>query len=245
MRHIHHIVFAALFLAGVLASSRSAFAQSDGAKLDERILKDTDREFGGVYRDMGVVQRKAMNKENRLLLSLFGSLDLSDLPYSNLGLNVDVGWAFSDFFEVYFHYSPFFMNQLRNYAKQLDQYTDGSGNTPLVNLSKMKAGYGVTIVWAPSYGKDSIGSQTILRSDTFFKFSYSRTSFEGLNTATLVKEKNGANTYTLGVGKTFFFGKYVGARVVANAIYSGVPDLSGVVKNFFIGGIEFGSVLYW
>jgi hypothetical protein len=244
MRFIHHIVFATVFIAMTLAVPRLAHAQNDAVKLDERILKDTDREFGGVYRDMGVVQRKAMDKGGRFLLSTFGSLDLSDLPYSNLGANVDAGYAISDFLEIYFHWVPVFMNQKRNYAKQLLDYTNSDGDTPLADISKMKKGIGGTIIWAPSYGKDSIGSHTILRSDTFFKLSYARTSYAGLD-ASLKEVKSTANTFTLGVGKTFFFGKFVGARIVANAIYAGVPNLRGEVKNFFIGGIEFGSVLYW
>jgi hypothetical protein len=227
-----------------LFSSGPSFAQTEAVELDQRILKDTDREFGGVYRDMGVVQRKAMDKGGRFLFSTFGSLDLSDLPYSNLGMNLDVGYALSDFFEIYFHWVPAFINQKRNYATQLDAYTDGSGNTPLADISKMKRGMGATMIWAPSYGKDSIGSRTILRSDTFFKLSYTRTNFEGPNSLGVI-QKHASNAYSLGVGKTFFFGRYVGARIVANATYIGVPNLSGVVTNFFIGGVEFGSTFYW
>jgi hypothetical protein len=253
MRLIHHIVFATLFLFVATLVPVAARAQSDAAQLDERILKDTDREFGGVYRDMGVVQRKAMDKGGRFLFSLFGSLDLSDLPWSNLGANADIGYAISDFLEVYVHWAPLFMNQERNYAKQLENYecsaaaiADGfceSGDSPQAELQRFIRGYGATIVWAPSYGKDSIGSSTILRSDTFFKFSYQRSTFQAKSSISTTQY--GANTYALGVGKTFFFGKHIGARAVVNAIYTGVPNFDGVVKNFFIGGVEFGTVLYW
>ncbi len=249
MRHIHRFVFATLFLSAAALSPLWANAQSDAAQLDQRILKDTDREFGGVYRDMGVVQRKAMDKGGRFLFSAFGSLDLSDLPWSNLGANTDVGYAISDFFEVYFHWAPLFMNQERNYAKLLQNYecsdppTLCKAGAPQADLQRFRSGIGGTIIWAPSYGKDSLGSQTILRSDTFFKLTYQRSTFQAKESIS-TKKYNG-NTYSLGVGKTFFLGKSVGIRIVANAIYTAVPDLDGELKNFFIGGVELGTVLYF
>ncbi len=255
IRLSNHVLRFLLVVAGVQATHLS-FGQSEAVELDQRILKDTDREFGGVYREMGVVQRKAMDKGGRFLFSIYGSMDFSDMPYSNLGLNFDIGYALSDFFEIYVHANPLFFNQRRRYATNLNRYECSqesvdsgiceAGDTPLANLARMKSAYGGTIIWAPSYGKDSIGTRTILRSDTFFKFSYARLSFKGLNLGTGSSQSaKSSNLFQLGIGKTFFLGKYVGIRAVASGVYAGVPNLEGKVNNFMFGVGEIGTMIYW
>ena len=118
--------------------------------------------------------------------------------------NVNPGYAISDFWEVYLAFAPFYVTQKRDIVEQIES----TGNT--IVASKAKYSYGAELVWSPLYGKDSLGSRTIIRSDTFLKFGAHKVVYDtdsGLN-------------FVLGLGKTYFLTKHIGLRGVVNGNYT-------------------------
>jgi outer membrane beta-barrel protein len=180
--------------------SGPCFAQK--VALDRGIKPDEeDAEVSSVFREMGVVQRKAMQKADKWLIGSYGSLDFSDGPYSMYGLNFDVGYALSDFWEVYVNYVPLFLSTKRSIVDKLEE----QGLS--ISFSKPKYQFGGAVVWAPAYGKDSIGSKRVIRSDTFFKLGAYNTQYESGN----------GMKFTFGVGKTYFLTPWSGFRIAATA----------------------------
>jgi len=170
---------------------------------------ETLEEIASVYKDMGVLQRRAMPKAGRFLISSYGSLDFSDGPYSMYGLNLNPGYAFSDFFEVYLNFVPLYINTARSIVGKVESLTLANGEKATILFSKPKMSYGGELLWAPAYGKDSIGSRRVVRSDTFFKLGASMVKYE---------DDSGLR-FLLGVGKTFFWPKYFGFRIAAVGSY--------------------------
>ena len=76
------------------------------------------------------------------------------------------------------------------------------------------------MIWAPLYGKDSLGVRSIVRSDTFFKFGV----------MWIMYGHGDGSRFQLGVGKTYFVGKQVGLRVTASGNY--VQTIVDKVKDF-------------
>jgi len=168
--------------------------------LDPNLAPKSEEEVSNVFRDMGVVQKRAMPKGERWLVSAYGSFDFSDGPYSNYSVHVNPGYAISDFVEVYLNFVPFHIVSPRSIVDKLQTQI-----TPPVTVieAKPKMQFGAEVLWAPLYGKDSMGINRIIRSDTFVKFGASMISFEGGESGL---------AFNLGVGKTFFFTKSAGFR---------------------------------
>ena len=194
-----------------LAASGTAFAA--GTPLDSGLRTDDkeSEEISNVFKEMGVVQKRAMPKGGRFLFSAYGSFDFSDGPYTNYSININPGYALSDFFEVYVNYVPMFITQARSINDQLASLTvynaAGQRTTPYISAALPKSQIGAELLWAPAYGKDNLGLRTVLRSDTFFKLGVAQTTYD---TDTGLR-------FVLGVGKTFFLGRYAGLRLCVNA----------------------------
>lgn len=174
--------------------------------LDSTIKTGSDDEISDVFRDMGVVQRRAMRKGGRFLLSTYGTLDFSDGPYTNYSLSLNPGYAISDFFEVYAQFSPLYLFQKRSIVDLVSQLYDSNGAQAEIVAARPKYQYGLEFLWAPLYGKDSMGMSRILRSDTFLKFGISQIKYDtdkGLG-------------IKFGVGKTFFINRNLGFRFCVN-----------------------------
>jgi len=182
----------------------------------------------GVFRDMVVVQRRAMVKGGRFLLSTYAALDFSDNPYTMYGFQVNPGYAISDFFEVYINYAPYFRTSERRIVKEL------TALGVAVETSKPKRQIGAEVLWAPLYGKDSVGSRRVLRSDTFFKFGVMQIKYD----------IGSGMKFHFAVGKTFFFNKYLGIRPVISENYVQTVR-NGVKKYSFFAIVETGLVGYF
>jgi len=185
-------------------SSPESTPQSGSIKtpLDSTVRVGSDDEISNVFRDMGVVQRKAMRKGGRFLLSTYGTLDFSDGPYTNYSVSVNPGYAISDFLEVYAQFSPLYIVNKRSIVDLVSSLTLQGGAQATITSARPKYQYGIEILWAPLYGKDSFGINTILRSDTFLKFGVSQIQYDSTKGLGL----------KLGLGKTFFLSKYMGFR---------------------------------
>ena len=174
-------------------------AHADAA-LDPNVAPKSEEEVSNVFRDMGVVQKRAMPKGERWLVSTYASFDFSDGPYSNYSFHVNPGYAVSDFVEIYLNFVPFHIVSPRSIVDKLQ--TQISPPVTVIE-AKPKMQFGAEVLWAPLYGKDSMGISRIIRSDTFVKFGASMISFEG---------GDSGMSFNLGVWKTFFFSKNTGFR---------------------------------
>lgn len=204
------------------------------ARAESLAQEALNRDFPVIFREMGVVQNKAMNKQDRFLLAPSIGIDFSDGPYSAYSIGARVGYAVSDFWEVYVLANPKFINQKRSFIKALeDQVAEQNLNVDLSG-GVAKSEYGVQFLWAPLYGKDSVGVSRILRSDTFLRFGISQIKYDigsGLK-------------FGLGVGKTFFLSRILGLRVLVEeamtqTIYQGVKKFSPITY------VETGAVFYF
>lgn len=193
----------AAILAGLCFISRAALAAE--TPLD-RSLKPTDQEqeeVSNVFRDMGVVQRRAMPKGNRFLFSTFGTFDFTDGPYTRYALNLNPGYALSDFFEIYLNYVPTFFVSQRSIVQEVEKLTPSSGERFTISAATPQTQIGGEILWAPAYGKDSFGIRNVIRSDTFLKLSVGQIKYDA----------GTGMRFVGGLGKTYFLGRSAGMRI--------------------------------
>ena len=192
-----------------------------------------ERDAPVVFKDMGVVQNKAMNKGGRFLFAPAFSFDFSDGPYTMYSVGARIGYALSDFWEVYLVANPKFIANKRGFFSSLERITANNNIDLDLEGSIAQGEYGIQLLWAPLYGKDSLGISRILRSETFLRFGASRIAYDGAFGVKL----------GLGIGKTFFLSKWAGLRAIVETsltqtIYSGVKEFTPITY------VESGLVFY-
>jgi outer membrane beta-barrel protein len=181
-----------------------------------------------LFEDMVVVQKKAMNKSGRFLLSSYASLDFSDGPYTLWAWNVNPGFALSDFWEVYVSFAPVYISQERDIVKKIK----GIGGT--IDAQQAKYSYGVELLWSPLYGKDSLGSRHVIRSDTFVKLGVHNIQYD---------KGNGYKIHTA-IGKTYFISNHLGFRpAISGNMIQTIVDNKKEFRFFAI--VEAGLVAYF
>ncbi len=220
-----------LFLIGANAGAAPSAVDN---KLDpDQTGFRSDEDVSPIFRNMGVVQKKAMVKSGKILFLPSMALEFSDGPFASYPINADIGVALSDFWEIYGNFSPIFVNSKRSIAKKVEELAPTSGETFSITAELPKMQYGLYFVWAPLYGKDSLGTTSIVRSDTFVRFGASMlkyTSDTGMR-------------FHLGVGKTFFFAKWLGLRFAVSGNYT--QTIVDDVKKFTPQTtIEIGPIFY-
>jgi hypothetical protein len=186
-----------------------------------------------VFRDMVVVQRKAKEKAKKILFYPYGSFDFSDGPTTMYGLNLDLGYAFSDEFELYAGYVPAFVANQRQIVSEVSSLTLQNGARAQLTYATPQAQYGLELLWAPAYGKDSWGPRHIVRSDTFFKLSAGMVQYSGAS----------GGRYGLSLGKTFFLSRLLNFRASAGTSYVQAV-VNGSATYYLLGILEFGIVWY-
>jgi len=198
------------------------------------ISEISGRDFPVVFKDMGVVQNKAMNKAGRFLVIPTFAVDFSDGPYSMYSIGARLGYALSDFWEVYLLANPKFISQKRGFFKSLEEQVSGAGYDVNLSGAVAESEYGAQILWSPLYGKDSLGVSKIIRSDTFLRFGISSLKYD-LGTGL---------KFGLGAGKTFFINKSLGFRVLVEQAMVQTINL-GVKKVTPITYVESGLAFYF
>ena len=191
-------VWIIIFIFTTLASPQMSRAATG---LDET-LEPTKEESSNVFSEMGVVQKKAMRKGGRFLLSSYMALDFSDGPYTSYSLHLNPGFAISDFFEIYASIAPQYFVSPRQIVGIVNGIPVQGGGTYTIVEARPKYEYGIELLWAPLYGKDSFGVSRVIRSDTFLKVGASQVTYDSTT----------GMSFRLGVGKTFFLGKWLGIR---------------------------------
>jgi outer membrane beta-barrel protein len=206
------------FLLLLAISHLGNIARAD-TPLDTSLEPPTD-EQSNVFQNMGVVQKKAMKKRNKFLLSSYFSLDFSDGPYTNYSFHINPGYAVSDFLEIYLSFAPAYIVSARPIVSQVNSITLSDGTNYSLIAARPKMEYGVEALWAPLYGKDSFGISSIIRSDTFLKFGATQVKYDSTN----------GMSFKLGIGKTFFLGNTVGLRLCID--YDYLQTVINDVKSF-------------
>ena len=225
-------------LAAFLLLTPNPCAQAAAAVALDRTLKpppgEGSEEISVVLKDMGVVQRKGMNKARKLLLSSYVGMDFSDGPFSMYSVNFDVGYALSDFWEIYLNAAPFYINSRRSIVDKVEGLTLQNGAQATITAALAKRQFGAELLWAPLYGKDSFGIRTVIRSDTFLKAGVSQVYYDTGDTGLRLH---------LGAGKTYFLGGRVGLRLTVSGNYQ--QTIVDQVKSFVpIIMVETGLVFY-
>ena len=197
-------------------------------------IQQSDQNVSTVFKDMVVVQRKAKKKAGHFLFSTHSTIDFSDGPITNYAINTNIGYAISDFWEAYINFVPYFIVNERPIVKKVQGLTLQNGGTATISYSKPKSQVDIDILWLPAYGKESWGPYSLIRSDTFLKFSAAQIQYEadtGLRFATLL-------------GKTYFLYDLLNLRVAAGATYS--ESVLDNKKTFnWAPVLEAGLVLYF
>lgn len=232
-RHLNKLCALILYFAMAFTQSPAYAAEAAlDPNLDPKKAGEPE-EVASVFRDMGVVQKRAMAKGGRFLLSTYGSLDFSDGPYTNYSLNLNPGFALSDFLELYLNVAPLFIVNARPIVETISQYQFVGGEKASISVAKPQRQFGLEVLWAPAYGKDSLGVRSIVRSDTFLKFGFSKVTFD----------TDDGMRFVAGVGKTYFLGKYAGLRFTVNLGYlQNVVEGVKAFRSMFL--LETGLVLY-
>ncbi len=234
---LQRIVFVLIILFQLNGYSQEVPSQGNpsGSLLDENVKLDQKEKISTVFRDLVVVQRKAKDKAHHYLFSPTLNFDFSDGPVTMYSLNLNFGYALSDFWEVYFNYVPSFVKNERDMIKKVSDLAIKNGMPPLtINYSKPMTQMGLSVLWAPAYGKDSWGPYSIIRSDTFFKLGIMQIAYEN----------NSGMRYDFQLGKTFFISKWWNLRVSAglNQIES---YLDSIRSTSVIAVMEGGFVYYF
>lgn len=237
--HLKSLSFILILLSSTWGYSQDLTGAKTAPTAKPVLNKDLDPkeafgEVSNLFEDVVAVQRKALKKSNSFLLSPYLSFDFSDSPYTMYALNLNVGYAPNEFWEIYANYVPFYIAQERSLSKKVRELTLANGLQAEIKTEKAKSSYGLDILWSPAYGKDSWGLRGVVRSDTFFALSAGMIKYE---TSSGLKTK-------LGVGKTFFIHEAFNFRVQAGvSILESVTD--GKKEMQTVGLLEFGTVYYF
>lgn len=220
-----------------LTSSQVYGQNAPAAKdeLDRELKPEQKDEISALFENVVAVQRKAKVKAGSWLFNPYLSFDFSDSPSTMYGLNLNFGYAMSEFWEVYLNYVPSYITNERQVAKKVrDLGTLADGTKAEISYEKAKSSYGVELNWLPAYGKDSWGPYQIIRSDTFLNLGLYQIKYESTT----------GMKYKLMLGKTFFVSPNVNIRLQAGASYLDTVSL-GQKSSALIGLLEMGTVFYF
>lgn len=215
-------------------SGKQEKAADKNIALDKSLQPTISDEVSSLFENVVAVQRKAKVKSGSFLFSPYLSFDFSDSPYTMYGLNLSVGYALGEFWEVYLNYVPAYSTNERSISKKVrDLGPLRSGDTPEISIEKAKSSYGLEINWVPIYGKDSWGPYGIVRSDSFLSLGLYQMKYTD----------SSGNKYKLMMGKTFFIGDWFNLRLQAGAASVETVSL-GKKEPLLMGLIELGLVFY-
>jgi hypothetical protein len=161
------IIIILSFLSLNLIAQEEAKPKEKKLDLDQKILTEVDPKVGDtLFKNMVVVQKKAIEKKGRFLFDAHFSFDYSDTPKTMTGVVLGVGYSINDSFEIGGSITPFFMSK---------EKSDLANN---LDMAAPKLESSIYLNWFFMYGKEAYGPYRILRSDTFLKFFYSKIQYE-------------------------------------------------------------------
>lgn len=225
----------------------------EGTPLNQEVRLEVSDTVSKVFRDMVVVQRKAKTKAKKFLFAPNLGVDFSDGPATLYTMNLNVGYAVNDFWELYVNYVPGFIVQERGIVRMLaaqeiynPSQCSGSQGSLTCTATQFKLGYaepksqmGFEVLWAPAYGKDSWGPYTMFRSDTFFKIGAYQLDFPEVKVSSVLTEPRKGLRFSFMGGKTYFAAKYFNVRVAA-----GLHQMQTFVGNTEADRQRFNTILF-
>ncbi|MCK6597838.1 MAG: hypothetical protein L6Q37_05700 [Bdellovibrionaceae bacterium] len=203
-------------------------------KIDNKLLQQFYRDdLSPIFEDIVSVQKKAKQKSGKILIYPFYSIDFSDTPYTMWAPNLNLGYAFGEFIEVYLNLASGFSNSERFISKKVKELTLETGDKAEIKIQKAKMQVGIELNWSPVYGKDSWGPYGIIRSDTFLNFGAYNIAYE----------KDSGLKFKMGIGKTFYLSKTFNLRLVGSL--SSIQFINDTEKvSNIVGLFEGGFVFY-
>ncbi len=193
--------------ATIPARAESSTKESPKLETDPAVLNyESDSQLSSIFKDIIVVQRQAIKRDKKKLISFSSTFDFSDGPIDQTGLTLKAGYAVNQNWELHLLFTPTYMNKTRPVADSVSNLTLANGQKAELVSPKAKNSLGAEINWMLAYGKDAWGPYTIIRSDTFIQFQLMNVSYE---------DNSSGLAYSLGVGKSFYSKKSIHFRVVA------------------------------
>lgn len=150
------------------------------------------------YADFAIIQRNFMPKSERFSVSLGGSLLPTDVYYRSFGLNLKLGYHFSEAwgFEL-FNYS------LSSSARSEVDDLESKQSVSVKNLVSLKSFYGANVYFTSIYGKTSVFNSKIVPFEIY----------QTLGIGKIVNQKGEeSSAIQVGLGEIFSLGRSSGLR---------------------------------
>ena len=82
--------------------------------LDRSLEPGVSDEISSLFENVVAVQRKAKVKTGKFLFAPYLSIDFSDSPQTMYAMNLNIGYAAGEYFEIYLNYVPSYVNNERS-----------------------------------------------------------------------------------------------------------------------------------
>ena len=179
--------------------------KSDG--VDSKILYlDDPKGIDTLFKNMIVVQKKAIERKGKFVFDTHMSFDFSDNPKTMYAASLGVGYAFSESFEFGLTFAPYILSQERSTVIAVKKLVLENGDRADLAASDPKWEAGGSLIWIFAYGKDAFGAYSIIRSDTFLKLFVTKIQY---------LDNSPGGRMGLLLGKTFFISNALNIRISA------------------------------
>ncbi len=203
-------------------------------KLDKTILVDEDKEqINSLFKDMIVVQRRAITRENKILADTSFNFDYSDYPRTMYALGLGAGYALSESIEIHGVLHPVYVSNEKPIAQSVRSLQLLDETQAELLAAKPVLGFESHLIWVLAYGKDAWGPFDLVRSDTFMKFLLGAIKYDGGKTGL----KFGAM-----FGKTLFFSRHFNVRLSVG-LSSVERYINDQKQSSIVGNLE--PALFW
>ena len=172
----------------------------------EILYFDDPKSIDTLFKNMIVVQKKAIERKNKFVFDTHLSFDFSDNPKTMYTFSLGAGYALSESFEIGLSFSPYIMSQERATVAAVKKLELSNGDQADLAAPDPKWEATGSLLWIFAYGKDAFGAYSIIRSDTFLKLFASKIQYA---------DSSPGNRMGLLVGKTFFISRSFNFRITA------------------------------
>lgn len=159
------------------------------------------------FEDVAVIQKRYLPKTQRFEGNASISGNINDSYFSAYGLTGNIGYHFSEKFEVEFAAKWFAVSNSKAANNLLEQGVVTNG------LVATEMYYGLNLRWTPIYGKYSYFDKKIIPFDHYFAIGIGQTKLEAgsssSNTTVKVEALDDPITLTLSTGQIIAFNKWM------------------------------------
>lgn len=187
---------------------------------DERVTKKVEKKSSGksvkkfsdlkkleTFSDIAVIQRRYLPKTGRFEFYLAGGTNLNDAFFVGNGLNLRLGYYFSEKWGTELVYS-YIQNENRDVTNEL--LNRGVNTEGMVSTNSF---YGIDLKWTPIYGKYAYFNEKIIPFDLYFSLGVGMTEPNvGNSAAGSTVSVDNAPTVRFGSGQIFAITKWMAFR---------------------------------